>query len=314
MPQLSTLLEWLWIHLVILLIYCIIIPPNYFVTGNVYISDSSNNRVRKVTVSTDIITTIAGTGASGYSGDGVQATSAAIKNPQGINLDSSGNVYFGDNTVYNVIRKITVSTGIISTVAGTGSTSGGYNGDNLQATSATLNNPLSVVLDSSGNLYISDRGNNRIRKVTVSTGMITTVVGTGTASSTGDGSAATSATINVPFYIRLDSSGNLYIAESDGNRVRKVIAVATDIPTAAPSVVPTTSIPRYLVLVLPNLYFSIVNCSSMSSAPPTTLPSYTPTSIPSVIPSATPSVIPSASPTTTPRYDINSLATSYYPH
>ncbi len=204
-----------------------------------YCSDFNNNRVRKVTISTGVISTIAGTGTTGYSGDGSQATSAKIKYPHGINLDSSDNVYFSDYGGYNVIRKITVSTGIISTVAGTGSTSGGYNGDNMQATSATLNCPYDVVLDSYGNLYISDRNNYRIRKVTISTGLITTVVGTGTASSTGDGSAATSATIKGSCNCRFDSAGNLYITECDGNRVRKVMTVTTEIPTVSPSIAPT---------------------------------------------------------------------------
>jgi hypothetical protein len=88
--------------------------------GNFYISDYANNRVRKVTVSTSVITTIAGTGAAGYSGDGNQATAAVIYHPHGINLDSSGNIYFVDLSSYYVVRKVTVSTGIISTVAGTG--------------------------------------------------------------------------------------------------------------------------------------------------------------------------------------------------
>ncbi len=202
--------------------------------GNFYITDAGNNRIRKVSVSTAIITTYAGTGTAGYSGDGGQATAATIAHPCGINLDSSGNIYFGDYAWFNVIRKITVSTGVISTVAGTGSTSGGFSGDNIQATAATLNNPDDVVLDGYGNLYISDRGNNRIRKVDVSTGIITTVVGTGTASSTGDGSAATSAAINQPSYCRFDSAGDLYITECGGNRLRKVITVSTEIPTAAP--------------------------------------------------------------------------------
>ncbi len=206
--------------------------------GNVYVTDCSNYRVRKITASTGVITTIAGTGATGYTGDGGQATAANIHSPLGINLDTSGNVFFGD-TNYNVIRKITVSTGIISTVAGTGSTSGGYNGDNLQGTSATLNTPYDVVLDGSGNLYISDSSNHRIRKVDVSTGVITTVVGTGTASSTGDGAAATSATINGPCYSRFDSAGNYYISESTGNRIRKVVTVTTEIPTFSPSSIPT---------------------------------------------------------------------------
>ncbi len=204
-------------------------------SGNVYISDTQNNRIRKVTASTSVITTIAGTGSAGFSGDGDQATAALISYPLGINLDSVGNVYFGDFTAHNVVRKITVSTGVISTVAGTGSTSGGYNGDNMQATTATLNSPHDVVVDSNGNLYISDYSNHRVRKVDVYTGVITTVAGSGAASSTGDGSAATSAAVNGPCNSRFDGAGNLYISESDGNRVRKVVTVSTDIPTAAPS-------------------------------------------------------------------------------
>ena len=200
-----------------------------------YIGDSNNYRVRKVTSSTNVVTTLAGTGTYKYSGDGGQATSASICGCTGINLDSDGNIYFNDGC--NAIRKITVSTGIISTVAG--NTSFGYNGDNMQATAATLYNPHDVVLDSYGNLYITDRYNHRVRKVDVSTGVISTVVGSGTASSTGDGSAATVATVNGPCYSRFDSSGNSYIVECEGNRVRKVTIVSTDIPTVSPSIQPT---------------------------------------------------------------------------
>ncbi len=223
-----------------------------------YICDGSNHRVRKVTASTSVITTLAGTGSSGYSGDGGQATAAAIKYPEGINLDSAGNVYFGDWISYNVIRKVTVSTGIISTVAGTGSTSGGYNGDNIQATAATLNVPTNVVFDSYNNLYIADRYNNRIRKVDASTGVITTIVGTGTATSTGDGSAATAATVKGPCYSRFDSTGNLYITECEGHRIRKVITVSTDIPTTAPSNSPRYHYTSPLLLLLPLLYIYLL--------------------------------------------------------
>ncbi len=205
-----------------------------------FITDLSNNRIRKITASTSIIATIAGTGTAGFSGDGGQATAASIKNPVGIYLDSAGNVYFCDYGGYNVVRKITVSTGIISTVAGTG-TSGGYNGDNMQATAAMLNYPSDVGQDSAGNIYICDAYNNRIRKVDAATGVITTVVGTGTASSTGDGSAATSATINGPGYIRFVATGiDYYISDCGGARVRKVVTVSTGIPSTAPSMTPTT--------------------------------------------------------------------------
>ena len=208
--------------------------------GNIYFSDYRNHRVRKILVSNNFVATIAGTGTTGYSGDGNQATAATIQSPLGINLDNSLNVYFG-GTDYHVVRKITVSTGIISTIAGTGSTSGGYNGDNIQATSATLHTPYDVVLDFYGNLYITDRYNNRIRKVDVSTGLITTVVGTGTASTSGDGSAATAATIKSPTFSRFDSAGNLYISECEGNRVRKVLNLADATPSSTPTNYPSLS-------------------------------------------------------------------------
>ena len=134
---------------------------------NVYIADSSNHRVRKIDALTGIITTIAGSGAAGYAGYGGPATSALIQFPFGVNLDKNEDVYFSDGSGYfNVIRKVTVSTGIISTVAGGGSTSGGvFSGDKGPATAATLYNPHDVVIDSYFNLYITDRNNNRVRKV-----------------------------------------------------------------------------------------------------------------------------------------------------
>ncbi len=208
-------------------------------SGNLYIGDSLNHRVRKLTVLTSIVSTIAGNGTASHSGDSGQATSAAIKCPGGVTLDTTGNVYISDfGCGFHVIRKVSVSTGVISTIAGVASTSGGYNGDNIQATAAKLYVPDDVVLDSFGNLYICDRYNNRIRKVDVSTGVITTVVGTGTASSTGDGSASTSATTNGPCYSRFDSAGNYYISECEGNRIRKVSTVTTAIPTSYPSLSP----------------------------------------------------------------------------
>ena len=196
--------------------------------------------MRKVTVSTGVITTIAGTGSSTYGGDNGAATSASLVFPAGVAVDSSGNIFIAEYSSHR-IRKVTVSTGIITTVAGTGTAS--YSGDNGPATSATLQNPHSIDIDSFGNLCIADRYNHRVRKLTVSTGVMTTVAGTGTASSTGDGAAATSAAVNAPVYCRFDSADNLYITEYNdngaGNRVRKVFTVTTGIPTAAPSYAPT---------------------------------------------------------------------------
>ena len=184
--------------------------------GNLYIADTDNHRIRKVTASTGNISTVAGTGSSGYSGDGGAATSAQINSPYGVAVDSSGNIYIGTNTGHRV-RKVTASTGNISTVAGTGSS--GYSGDGGAAAAAQLNRPRGVAADAAGNLYIADYWNHRIRKVDAS-GNISTVAGGG--SSLGDGGAATAGQLNRPWGIALDAAGNLYIAEVLGYRVRKV--------------------------------------------------------------------------------------------
>ncbi len=191
----------------------------------------------------DIITTIAGTGSGTYSGDGGDATSAALNQPSGVAVDSTGrltyiyytlqtyiiwhikgNAYIGDLSNYRV-RKLTIATGIISTIAGTGVA--GYSGDDVAATSSTFNCPAGVTVDSSGaqfiyffsaycvisplryigNVYIADQCNHRIRKVTVSTGIVTTIAGTGASSFDGDSGAATSASLQYPWGVALDASG-----------------------------------------------------------------------------------------------------------
>lgn len=164
-----------------------------------------------------IISTIAGNGLTGYSGDGGQATSAALDDPRGIVTDPSGNVYFCDRE-NNVVRKISTN-GVITTIAGTGVA--GYNGDNIPATKAELNTPWRVTIDPAGNLYIADSVNDRIRKLTTN-GIITTVVGNGQPGYSGDGGAATSATLRIPEQAELDVFGNLYIADSGNNVIRKV--------------------------------------------------------------------------------------------
>ena len=118
--------------------------------GNIYIADQWNHRIRKVTISTEIITTIAGIGSTSYSGDNGAATSATLNYPRGVGLDTAGNVYIADSHNHR-IRKVTISTGIITTFAGTGTMS--YSGDNGPATSATLNNPSGVALDSAGRQF-----------------------------------------------------------------------------------------------------------------------------------------------------------------
>ena len=178
--------------------------------GNLYISDSNNFRVREV--SAGIITTVAGTGVSGYSPDGGPATAAALGCPTSLSFDAAGELFIGDNCV-NRIRK--VSDGTITTVAGNGTP--GISGDGGPATSASLWGAAGVTADVEGNLYIS--GEQRIRKVTGTT--ISTYAGNGSLLFSGDGGPATSATLN-PRGLALDSAGNLYVADQFNGRVRRI--------------------------------------------------------------------------------------------
>jgi sugar lactone lactonase YvrE len=179
--------------------------------GNLYIAD--NNRIRKI--SNGVITTVAGNGTYGFSGDNGPATSAQLFNPQGIAVDSAGNLYIAD-TFNNRIRK--VSGGVITTVAGNGTS--GSRDENIPATTAQLNWPYGVAVDSAGNLYIANTYNNRVCKV--SGGVITTVAGNGTHGFSGDNGPATAAQLSWPDGVAVDSAGNLYIADTDNNRIRKV--------------------------------------------------------------------------------------------
>ena len=187
--------------------------------GNVYIADSQNSRIRKITVSTGVITTIAGTGTAGYSGDGGPSTSAQINYPLGVTFDSAGNLYIAD-TQNNVVREVAASTGIITTVAG--NSFSGYSGDGGPATSAQLWGPESIAFDSSGNLYIADSYNQVIREVNHSSGTISTIAGNRTAGYTGDNGPATSAELNYPYAISVDATGNVYISDYANFVIRMV--------------------------------------------------------------------------------------------
>ena len=186
-------------------------------SGNLYIVDTNNHRIRKVDSSGNI-STVAGNGTFGFSGDGAAATDARLQNPRGVAVDGSGNLYIAARNNHR-IRKVDASSGNISTVAGTGTA--GFSGDGAAATAAQLNFPQDMAVDGSGNLYIADRSNYRIRKVD-SSGNISTVAGNGTSGFSGDGAAATAAQLNAPRAMALDGSGNLYIADSNNNRIRKV--------------------------------------------------------------------------------------------
>ena len=186
------------------------------VTGNMYIADETNNLIRKINT-LGIITTIAGTGAVGYSGDGGQATAAELKHPTQVVIDMAGNIYISDY-FNNCIRKVNTA-GIISTIAGNGT--GGFSGDGGQATAAALNWASSLFMDTIGNLFIADEGNNRIRMVNTN-GIITTIAGNGTAGYNGDGGQATAAELHNPFGVFLDAAGSLYISDAVNNCIRKV--------------------------------------------------------------------------------------------
>jgi sugar lactone lactonase YvrE len=184
--------------------------------GNVYLSHRSKNRIRKITKE-GIITTIAGNGDAGYSGDNGPAISATLNFPAGLCVDKNENLFVSDRNNHRV--RMINSEGIITTVAGTGVPE--YGGDGGPAISAQLNFPSDLVCDDSGELFISDRSNSRIRKVD-SEGIISTYAGVGVAGFGGDFGRATEAMLKFPFGIAMDKKGNLFIADRGNNRIRKV--------------------------------------------------------------------------------------------
>jgi trimeric autotransporter adhesin len=261
--------------------------------GNLYISDSRNYRIRKVTLATGRISTVAGSGNYyGDYGDNIPATSAELSRPTGVARDSLGNLYIANGAVYKVspvsgyvsrvfgmaaggtinsdgspakvylggqgiavdavgnlystsdfpsqIFKLNAATGIVTTIAGT--TSEGFNGDNIGATNAKLFRPFGVAVDAAGNVFIADTDNHRVRKVTVATGLMTTVAGTGADGYNGDDIAATSAFLSSPTGVGVDSKGNVYIADARNNRVRKVAAKTGIITSVARGLVDISGI------------------------------------------------------------------------
>ena len=207
------------------------------VTSDFYIADTFNNRIRVVKSTTGIVSTVAGTGIAGFGGDGGHATLAQLCAPNSVAMDSTARlIYISDSLNYR-IRMVNMSTGIITTVAGTGTF--GYNGDGGLAMYASVSSIEQCAVEfSTGNLFMADSGDDRVRMITLSTGIITTVAGNGKTKYSGDGGLATSASLGNPTGIALDSSGNLYIADTDHFVIRMVLkstGIITTIAGLAPS-------------------------------------------------------------------------------
>jgi trimeric autotransporter adhesin len=203
------------------------LPMGLFIdpTNNLYIADSLDEEVRLINLTSSALSTVAGNGTQGFIGDGGTATSAELNLPGSVFLDVAGNLLIAD-TGNQRVRIVTANN--IATLAG-----GGTGGDGGPATSATFANPYNVAEDAAGNLYIADTANNRIRMVNAKTGIVSTVAGTGSAGYTGDTGLATSATLNAPAAVAVDSSNNIWIADTGNLVIRKVSAATSNISTVA---------------------------------------------------------------------------------
>lgn len=200
--------------------------------GNLYLSDAFNNRVRKIDISTGVITTVAGKGTvpGTYSGDDGPATNAELFIPQAVFTDSVGNIYIADGLNYRV-RKVNISTGIINTIAGNGAK--GDSGENGPATNAKIGAPAGVYVDKVGSIFFTDADNNKIKKVDALTGILTTLAGTGANGYSGDNGLAVNAVLGGPGQPFLDDSANIFFTEYDNNRVRKISSITGIITTVA---------------------------------------------------------------------------------
>jgi NHL repeat len=199
--------------------------------NNLYFSSTFSHVIKKVNLDTGIITTVAGNGTEGYSGDGAAAINAQLRFPWGVSIDGNGNLFIADK-FNSVIRKVS-PTGIITTIAGTGVP--GYSGNGGLAINAQLSYPNSIACDEAGNLFIADRGG--IRKINALNGIITSVAGVGdvpnTSGTIGDNGLAINASVVNPYDVTVDKFGNLFIADLDNNRIRRVDALTGIISTIA---------------------------------------------------------------------------------
>jgi hypothetical protein len=209
--------------------------------GNIYIADLDNNAIRKVTAATGIITTVAGNGNFGYSGDGGPAVDANLYWPKAVAVDSAGNLYISDSGNF-AIRKVAAGTGIITTIAGRGngcSQETNVYGDGCPAVDANLEisgyftGTGGIAVDASGNVYLADPDVAEVREIKASTGIIVSVAGNTVAGFSGDGGLATKAELNLPRDVKVDGAGNLFIADDYNNVIREVTASTGKISTVA---------------------------------------------------------------------------------
>jgi streptogramin lyase len=198
--------------------------------GEMYVAETLNHCIRRIDPKTGIITTVAGCGRKGYSGDGGPATAAAMNEPYGVVADRHGNLYIVDR-LNAVVRRVDAKSGIITTLGGTGER--GYSGDGGPAIKAQMKEPHGLAIDGKSNVYVADVADCRIRKIDAKTGIITTVVGTGKRVFAGDGGPAAEASIHGARAVDVDKAGNIYICEREGNRIRKVDAKSGIIQTIA---------------------------------------------------------------------------------
>lgn len=195
--------------------YGLVIGPD----GALYVCEIDNHRVRRIDLKSGKISTVAGSGTKGYSGDGGPATQASLNEPYEVRFDKAGNMFFVEMR-NNIVRRVDKKTGVITTVAGTGEP--GFSGDGGPASKAQLRQPHSIAFDPSGGLLICDIGNNRVRRVDLKTGIMETWAGTGEKAPTPDGAALAGTPLNGPRAIDLDPQGNLYLALREGNAIYRI--------------------------------------------------------------------------------------------
>jgi streptogramin lyase len=200
------------------------------VDGSLFVADTENHVVRKIDGLTGTVTTVAGTGSPGWSGDGLLATAARLQLPRDVAVASNGDLFIAD-TGNHAIRKVSGATGLITTIAGNGAP--GSSGDGGAAADARLNSPRGIAVAENGDVYVADGGNNKVRRIAAATGIITSAAGTGAAGYAGDGGLATSARLRAPEGVELAPNGDLYIADTSNQAIRRVAAATGVISSIA---------------------------------------------------------------------------------